>query len=106
MKLYRNCPVCNKKMRKIMEHISMNVPEDYHLPDSYNIVVCEQCGMVYADTSATMEDYDWYYTNCNFYGDDSKDGKILQICGCLKNCSDSDIDTVLMLVQGMSSKNN
>ncbi len=73
MKLYRNCPVCNKKMRKIMEHISMNVPEDYHLPDSYNIVVCEQCGMVYADTSATMEDYDWYYTHCNFYGDDSKD---------------------------------
>lgn len=40
------------------------------------------------------------------YGDDSKDGKILQICGCLKNCSDSDIDTVLMLVQGMNSKNN
>lgn len=40
------------------------------------------------------------------YGDDSKDGKILQICGCLKNCSNSDIDTVLMLVQGMNSKNN
>lgn len=40
------------------------------------------------------------------YGDDSKDGKILQICGCLKNCSYSDIDTVLMLVQGMNSKNN
>lgn len=40
------------------------------------------------------------------YGDDSKDGKILQICGCLKNFSDSDIDTVLMLVQGMNSKNN
>lgn len=42
----------------------------------------------------------------NKNGDDSKDGKILQICGCLKNCSDSDIDTVLMLVQGMNSKNN
>lgn len=39
------------------------------------------------------------------YGDDSKDGKILQICGCLKNCSNNDIDTVLMLVQGLSSKN-
>lgn len=39
------------------------------------------------------------------YGDDSKDGKILQICGCLKNCSNDDIDTVLMLVQGLSSKN-
>lgn len=40
------------------------------------------------------------------YGDDSKDGKILQISGCLKNCSDDDIETVLMLVQGMSSKTN
>lgn len=40
------------------------------------------------------------------YSDDSKDGKILQICGCLKNCTDDDIDTVLMLAQGMSSKNN
>lgn len=40
------------------------------------------------------------------YGDDSKDGKILQICGCLKKCNNDDIDTVLMLVQAMSSKNN
>lgn len=40
------------------------------------------------------------------YSDNSKDGKIQQICGCLKNCSNADIDTVLMLVQGMSSKNN
>ena len=40
------------------------------------------------------------------YSDDSKDGKILQICGCLKNCTDDDIDTVLMLSQGMSSKNS
>lgn len=40
------------------------------------------------------------------YSDNSKDGKILQICGCLKNCTDDDIDTVLMLTQGMSSKNN
>lgn len=40
------------------------------------------------------------------YSDNSKDGKILQICGCLRNCSDKDIDTVLMLAQGLSSKKN
>ena len=71
--LHRNCPVCDKKTGEKIEHICMNVPENYRLPDSYNIVVCDNCGMVYADTSASMEDYDWYYTNCNFYGDDSKD---------------------------------
>lgn len=51
----------------------MKVPKDYHLPDSYNVVVCPTCGFIYADTSASMEDYDYYYTHCNFYGDDSKD---------------------------------
>ena len=40
------------------------------------------------------------------YSDDSKDEKILQICGCLKNCSNEEIDTVLMLAQGMNSKNS
>lgn len=40
------------------------------------------------------------------YGDNNKDGKIMQICGCLQNCSEDDIDTVLMLAQGMSSKTN
>lgn len=40
------------------------------------------------------------------YSDNSKDGKILQVCGCLKNCSNEDIDTVLILAQGLNSKNN
>lgn len=73
MVLNRNSPICDKRNGEKIEHICMNVPENYRLPDSYNIVVCDNCGMVYADTSASVEDYDWYYTNCNFYGDDSKD---------------------------------
>lgn len=51
----------------------MKVPKAYHLPQHYSIVSCQSCGMVYADTAASMEDYDYYYTHCNFYGDDSKD---------------------------------
>lgn len=39
------------------------------------------------------------------YGNNNKDGKIMQISGCLRNCSDDDIDIVLMLVQGMNNKN-
>lgn len=69
----RSCPVCENKHSEIIERIEMKIPEEYHLPDSYDVVVCKECGMVYADTSATLEDYDWYYTHCNFYGDDSKD---------------------------------
>lgn len=69
----RNCPVCGNNSSNILRKINMKIPKEYHLPDSYDVVVCEKCGMVYADTSASMADYDWYYANCNFYGDDSKD---------------------------------
>ncbi|MCI8490147.1 MAG: methyltransferase domain-containing protein [Lachnospiraceae bacterium] len=69
----RNCPVCGESHSEVLQRIDMVIPEDYHLPNYYNVVVCSRCGMVYADTKATMEDYDWYYTHCNFYGDDSKD---------------------------------
>lgn len=68
----RNCPVCGSKQASMIKEINMKVPEDYHLPESYHVVECEACGMVYADTEGTMEDYDWYYSQCNFYGDGSK----------------------------------
>lgn len=69
----RNCPVCGNNSSNTLRKINMKIPKEYHLPDSYDVVVCEKCGMVYADTTASMKDYDWYYINCNFYGDDSKD---------------------------------
>ncbi|MCI8886269.1 MAG: class I SAM-dependent methyltransferase, partial [Dorea sp.] len=69
----RCCPLCNTCNSIPIEQIHMSVPADYHLPSSYCIVSCENCGFVYADTAAAMDDYDYYYTHCNFYGDDSKD---------------------------------
>lgn len=69
----RICPVCGGGKSEIIKRIDMKIPESYHLPENYNVVACQTCGLIYADTLATMEDYDWYYSNCNFYGDDSKD---------------------------------
>ena len=51
--LHRYCPVCNSEEADIIENIQMNIPKTYHLPSSYNIVACKNCGMVYADTKAT-----------------------------------------------------
>jgi len=45
----------------------MILPAKYCLPESYNIVSCNQCGFCYADTSATMENYNNYYEQCNVY---------------------------------------
>lgn len=74
----RTCPVCEKNQVTVLEKIDMKIPAEYHLPDSYQVVVCEECGLVFADTTASMEDYEWYYTNCNFYGDCSKDDNRLR----------------------------
>ena len=74
----RRCPVCSKNQVKNLKKIEMIVPKEYHLPNSYQVVACENCGFVYADTNASMEDYDWYYTYYNFYGDDSKDDNRLR----------------------------
>ena len=69
----RRCPLCNTCNCTPIQKIHMDVPTDYHLPAAYFIVSCENCGFVYADTTATMDDYEYYYTHCNFYADDSKD---------------------------------
>lgn len=69
----RVCPICDGDRSEFLREINMKVPKEYHLPERYNVVSCVNCGLVYADTSATEEDYDWFYSNCNFYGDDSKD---------------------------------
>lgn len=74
----RICPVCGGNCSEILKRIDMKIPKDYRLPEHYNVVVCRTCGMVYADTEASMEDYDWYYANCNFYGDDSKGDNFLR----------------------------
>lgn len=74
----RKCPICSNDHGRVLRKIDMKIPKEYRLPDSYNVVMCENCGFLYADTSASMEDYDWYYTHCNFYGDDSKDDNSLR----------------------------
>ena len=74
----RICTVCGGNHTEVIRKIEMRVPENYRLPDSYNVVVCDNCGFVYADTAASMEDLDWYYSNFNFYGDDSKDDNSLR----------------------------
>ena len=64
----KSCPVClNKVNFSLIETVKMSIPEEYRLPQEYNIVRCNKCGFVYADTSATKEDYDYYYSNFNSY---------------------------------------
>ncbi len=46
---------------------------------------------------------DYFLLNID-YENNSTEGKIFQINACLKNCTDDEIDTILILVQGMNLK--
>lgn len=69
---YRDCPICKSTESNIIKNITIMIPEEYKLPSKYNIVSCSNCGFCYADTSATEEQYDYYYKNCNIYATDTK----------------------------------
>ena len=63
----RNCPVCGCRVVEELFPINLdlcNTP----LPDHYNVVACDYCGMCYADTSASLQDYEQYYCEYNYYG--------------------------------------
>lgn len=64
---HRNCPLCGCGLNEKIEKIKMILPKKYCLPESYNIVACSQCGFCYADTVATLENYNHYYEQCNVY---------------------------------------
>jgi len=65
----RKCPVCASKRGDILHTQKFILPERYPLPNSYDIVECEHCGFVYADTSASQKDYDHYYEEFSKYED-------------------------------------
>jgi SAM-dependent methyltransferase len=69
--LLRACPVCGGSSGEILHTQQFAVMDDYPLPSVYDVVVCIDCGMVFADTPATQPDYDRYYETCSIYQDTS-----------------------------------
>lgn len=67
MKLKRSCPLCNENEGRKLFTISTNINGISEFPDEYNIVVCEKCGMIYADSSLKKEVLDKYYQEQNIY---------------------------------------
>lgn len=67
----RNCPLCFINKGLILHTQEFVIPERYPIPKSYDIVECQKCGFVYADTSASQADYDRFYTDLSKYEDQS-----------------------------------
>lgn len=71
MKNIRLCPICNYDKIDYLLSVKLGMsPEMQSLtnyPDSYDVVHCQNCGMIYADISVTNCDVDKYYQVCNMY---------------------------------------
>lgn len=67
----RICPVCSNSKVEILYNQQFVLPEGNHLPVGFDIVCCEHCGFVYADTTAVQRDYNLYYEALSKYEDES-----------------------------------
>ncbi|SIO55185.1 Methyltransferase domain-containing protein [Singulisphaera sp. GP187] len=65
----RECPICEGPAADVLHTQRFVLPEDHPLGDGYDVVCCCGCGFVYADTSATQEDYDAFYARHSKYED-------------------------------------
>lgn len=65
--LKRECPICCNETGEILYSQKFKLPPNYPLPSYYDIVSCDKCGFVYADTSATQDVYNNYYSQLSKY---------------------------------------
>jgi SAM-dependent methyltransferase len=63
----RACPVCDARRVEVLHRQLFVTPEGCALPSAYDVVCCQECGMVYADTDACQEDYDTFYRDLSKY---------------------------------------
>ena len=67
--LQRHCPVCGHNQGEILYPFRFVIPIGSRLPEKYDLVSCDQCGFVFADTPAGQQTYDLYYTEQSKYED-------------------------------------
>ena len=63
----RLCPICDYSNVDILYNLEMTLHENFGLPGEYSVVACRECGFVYQDSMATLQDYEHYYKYCNKY---------------------------------------
>jgi SAM-dependent methyltransferase len=65
----RPCPVCLHTAVLPLRFQRFLLAENHPLANGYEVVSCERCGFVYADTAVTQEDYDRFYASYSKYED-------------------------------------
>ena len=63
----RSCPICDCEIGEILHTQKFVLPEGHPQAAGYDVVCCENCGFVYADTPTSQSDYTEYYTKFSRY---------------------------------------
>lgn len=59
----RLCPICASQRAENLHIQQFVIPANVPLPEEYDIVSCEECHFVYADTPNNAQQYENYYAN-------------------------------------------
>ncbi len=68
-KPYRKCPVCNSGQAKLVHKVQFVLFDNHPMSGGYNLVQCERCLFIYADTHVTQQELDIYYKELSKYED-------------------------------------
>ncbi|MDO5851191.1 MAG: methyltransferase domain-containing protein [Methanobacteriaceae archaeon] len=74
MKIWRKCPICGSDDLELLHNQKFANLSESSIVDNYNIVSCNYCGFVYANTKSSQQDYDSYYESMSKYQDSNASG--------------------------------
>lgn len=69
-KLFRICPICSSDNGEILHTQEFSLSANNPLPQKYDVVCCNNCGFVFADSPVTQKEYDIYYEQLSKYEDE------------------------------------
>jgi SAM-dependent methyltransferase len=72
---HRLCPVCSSDSRKLLFQQSFRALDRIGLLNGYDVVVCQDCGMTYADHIPSQSAFDGYYRGLSKYAYEHRAGQ-------------------------------
>ncbi len=67
--VHRTCPACDSNSVELLYHQEFVLPDESPLSSRYDVVLCQQCGLAFADTATSQATYDRFFVVSSIYED-------------------------------------
>ncbi|OYD94319.1 hypothetical protein CDG77_11800 [Nostoc sp. 'Peltigera membranacea cyanobiont' 213] len=74
-KYIRKCPICNSKNKSLLFRQKFSTLSDSSLLTGYDVIVCQDCGLGFADNIPEQTEFDIYYQEMSKYEYQDSGGK-------------------------------